>query len=140
MKLIIKTFRYTVRCRKKENDVGSATLGCIGKFVTIDLFSVLPIGLCSLDISLRDSFKSTLSNVASTRDVKVATRRILVSTTVPKIKGPVLRVFYTIVVKCTIVGIFFKGLGEKNVLLVRVTIKDLCVFSIPEKCVSNFAR
>ncbi len=143
--IVITIFSLTVRCRGKQKGIEAAVLGVLGNFFTYSLVNIIPVRLCGFAVSLRGAFTGSVSFLITNRrtvSLKVRTEFILNSAFSPITpnSGNLFSLLILVTFTCYMVGVFFRGVGHNNVLLIRVSIKSLCVFDMPENCSSNFIR
>ena len=130
--VIVAIFECAIEYQAGRGNVKDTALNIIKGFFAVSLFSVLPVELYKLCISLQNTFVSEISLIEGTINGVggLAMEKLSFITTLPNVSVTI-GIFYTFLMGYSIIKVFFANLKRGGILLIQIAVGSLYVFGIP---------
>ena len=115
-------------------------LNYIKGFMAVSLFSVLPINLYSLSVSLQSSFGSALSGITNTESIGMTAQEALTSAVLSAMGDPIVQIFCVIMMGYAVIKVFFGNLKRGGILVIQIAVGSLYMFSVPRGYIDGFTQ
>ena len=152
--LVVCAFEFGIEYSTGRANLKQTALNAIKGFLAASLFSVLPVRLYALAISLQGTFSAgltgygtsigdvgqqiitDLSSVESIADMAEVTLDFGVGV----ITSPIMLLFCIILMAYAVIKVFFANLKRGGILLIQIAVGSLYMFSIPRGYVDGFVQ
>ncbi|WP_317350073.1 conjugal transfer protein TrbL family protein, partial [Pusillibacter faecalis] len=152
--LVVCAFEFGVEYSTGRANLKQTALNAIKGFLAASLFSVLPVRLYALAISLQGTFSAgltgygtsigdvgqqiitDLSSVESIADMTEVTLDFGFGV----ITSPIMLLFCIILMAYAVIKVFFANLKRGGILLIQIAVGSLYMFSIPRGYVDGFVQ
>lgn len=130
--LIVAIFECAIDYQSGRGNIKDTAFNIIKGFLAVNLFSVLPIELYKLSISLQSSFTTGLTSIMGTIDGVggIAMEKLSFITSNP-IVTPILGIFYAFIMGYSVIKVFFANIKRGGILLIQIAVGSLYIFGIP---------
>ena len=130
--VIVAIFECAIEYQAGRGNVKDTALNIIKGFFAVSLFSVLPVELYKLCISLQNTFVSEISLIEGTINGVggLAMEKLSFITTLPNVSVTI-GIFYAFLMGYSIIKVFFANLKRGGILLIQIAVGSLYVFGIP---------
>ena len=151
--LIVAVFECGIEYSSGRGNIREACLNALKGFFAVSLFSVVPVRLYELAVSLQSSFTAELTGYGSSigevanevmqnfEEVESLTE--LAGTTIPGfglITSGLVLLFSIILMAYAVIKIFFANLKRGGILLIQIAVGSLYMFSIPRGYIDPFVQ
>lgn len=150
--LVVAVFECGIECQNGRGSVKDTALNAVKGFMAVSLFSVLPVELYQLCVSLQGSFTAGITGfgedfgtvasniITSLQDAgtweQAATSGVFGGLT--SITSPILMIFILILMGYAIIKVFFANLKRGGILLIQIAVGSLYMFSVPRGYIDGF--
>lgn len=152
--LVVCAFEFGIEYSTGRANLKQTALNAIKGFLAASLFSVLPVRLYALAISLQGTFSAgltgygtsigdvgqqiitDLSSVESIADMTQVTLDLGFGA----ITSPIMLLFCIILMAYAVIKVFFANLKRGGILLIQIAVGSLYMFSIPRGYVDGFVQ
>ena len=152
--LVVCAFEFGIEYSTGRANLKHTALNAIKGFLAASLFSVLPVRLYALAISLQGTFSAgltgygtsigdvgqqiitDLSSVESIADMSEVTLDFGFGV----ITSPIMLLFCIILMAYAVIKVFFANLKRGGILLIQIAVGSLYMFSIPRGYVDGFVQ
>ena len=152
--LVVCAFEFGIEYSTGRANLKQTALNAIKGFLAASLFSVLPVRLYALAISLQGTFSAgltgygtsigdvgqqiitDLSSVESIADMAEVTLDFGFGV----ITSPIMLLFCIILMAYAVIKVFFASLKRGGILLIQIAVGSLYMFSIPRGYVDGFVQ
>lgn len=138
--IVVGAFECAIEYQGGRGSIRDTTLNYIKGFMAVSLFTVLPINLYSLCVSLQSSFGSAVSGIANTQSIGAAAQEVLMSAVIPGFGNPVLQTFCTVMMGYAVIKVFFANLKRGGILVIQIAVGSLYMFSVPRGYIDGFTQ
>lgn len=137
--VIVAVFECAIEYQSGRGNIKDVALNIIKGFFAVSLFSVLPVELYKLSISLQNTFVSEISLIEGTINGVggLAMEKLSFITSIPNISVTI-GIFYAFLMGYSIIKVFFANLKRGGILLIQIAVGSLYVFGIPRGNVDGF--
>lgn len=136
--LVVGVFECAIEYQSGRGSVRDTALNYIKGFMAVGLFSVVPVRLYYLCVSLQGSFASSLTGLS---DVKSAAEQALDSITVMGVgRGPFMMLLITVMMGYSVVKVFFANIKRGGILVIQIAVGSLYMFSVPRGYIDGFIQ
>lgn len=108
--------------------------------MAVSLFSILPVNLYSLSVSLQSSFGSALSGITDAESIGMTAQQVLMSAAMPGVGNPILQIFCAVMMGYAVIKVFFGNLKRGGILLIQIAVGSLYMFSVPRGYIDGFTQ
>ena len=121
-------------------DIKGTAMNLIKGFMAVSLFSILPVNLYSLSVSLQSSFGSALSGITDAESIGMTAQQVLMSAAMPGVGNPILQIFCAVMMGYAVIKVFFGNLKRGGILLIQIAVGSLYMFSVPRGYIDGFTQ
>ena len=142
--LVVAGFECGIEYASGRGDIQQTALSAIKGFLAVNLFSVVPIRLYALSVTLQGTLTAgitgadtTISDVAQEIVTELGTIDSLTGLTAGSYLGfstvtsPIMFLFAIILMAYAVIKVFFANLKRGGILLIQIAVGSLYMFSIP---------
>ena len=108
--------------------------------MAVSLFSILPVNLYSLSVSLQSYFGSALSGNTDAESIGMTAQQVLMSAAMPGVGNPILQIFCAVMMGYAVIKVFFGNLKRGGILLIQIAVGSLYMFSVPRGYIDGFTQ
>ena len=150
--LVVSAFECGIEYQTGRGSVRESALNAIKGFMAVSLFTVVPVELYKLCVSLQGSFTAGITGLGE--DFGTAASRIITSLQdagtweqaaasgvlggLGSITSPVLMIFILILMGYAVIKVFFANLKRGGILLIQIAVGSLYMFSVPRGYIDGF--
>ena len=149
--LVVAGFECGIEYASGRGDIQQTALSAIKGFLAVNLFSVVPVRLYALSVTLQGTLTAgitgadtTISDVAQEIVTELGTIDSLTGLTAGSYLGfstvtsPIMFLFAIILMAYAVIKVFFANLKRGGILLIQIAVGSLYMFSIPRGCGDGF--
>lgn len=151
--VVVSGFEFGIEYSTGRGNLQQTALNAIKGFMAVSLFTVVPVRLYSLSVSLQGTFSVGLTG-AGTSIGTVGEQIIEELTSVESIAdmasapsfglgvltSPIMLIFCIIMMTYAVIKVFFANLKRGGILLIQIAVGSLYMFSIPRGYVDGFVQ
>ena len=151
--LVVSGFEFGIEYSTGRGNLRQTALNAVKGFLSVSLFTVVPVRLYALSVSLQGTFAMGLTG-AGTSIGTVGERIIEELTSVESLAdmagapsfglsvltSPIMLVFCIIMMAYAVIKVFFSNLKRGGILLIQIAVGSLYMFSIPRGYVDGFVQ
>ncbi len=151
--LVVSGFEFGIEYSTGRGNLQQTALNAIKGFMAVSLFTVVPVRLYSLSVSLQGTFSIGLTG-AGTSIGTVGERIIEELMSVESLAdmvgapsfgmsvltSPIMLIFCIIMMAYAVIKVFFANLKRGGILLIQIAVGSLYMFSIPRGYVDGFVQ
>lgn len=150
--LVVSAFECGIEYQTGRGSVKESALNAIKGFMAVSLFTVAPVELYKLCVSLQGSFTAGITGLGE--DFGTVTSGIITSLQdagtweqaassgtfggLTSITSPILMIFILIMMGYAIIKVFFANLKRGGILLIQIAVGSLYMFSVPRGYIDGF--
>ena len=151
--LVVAGFECGIEYASGRGDIQQTALSAIKGFLAVNLFSVVPIRLYALSVTLQGTLTAgitgadtTISDVAQEIVTELGTIDSLTGLTAGSYLGfstvtsPIMFLFAIILMAYAVIKVFFANLKRGGILLIQIAVGSLYMFSIPRGFGDGFVQ
>lgn len=138
--IVVGAFECAIEYQGGRGSVKDTALNYMKGFMAVSLFTVLPINLYSLCVSLQGSFGSAISGITNTEGIGVTAQDTLLSAAIPGIGNPILQIFCAVMMGYAVIKVFFGNLKRGGILVIQIAVGSLYMFSVPRGYIDGFTQ
>lgn len=150
--LVVACFEVGIEYSSGRGNIKEAALNAIKGFLAVSLFTVVPVRLYELSVSLQSQFTAGLTGYGTSSIGEVATgalqdfSAIESLTEVPSLSGfgaitsPIMVLFCIILMAYAVIKVFFANLKRGGILLIQIAVGSLYMFSVPRGYTDGFVQ
>lgn len=147
--LVVAVFECGIEYQSGRGSVKDTALNAVKGFMAVGLFSVVPVRLYQLCVSLQASFTAgitglgtdigTVANniISSLQDMSVE-EAISAFGGLTDITSPILMIFILVMMGYATIKVFFANLKRGGILVIQIAVGSLYMFSIPRGYLDGF--
>jgi len=151
--LVVACFECGIEYSSGRGNIQQTALNAIKGFMAVSLFSIVPVRLYSLSVSLQGLMTTGLAGSGESIG-SVGTRIIeeLMTTDtleasmigsrfgITAITSPIMLIFCIILMAYAVIKVFFANLKRGGILLIQIAVGSLYMFSIPRGYIDGFTQ
>lgn len=149
--LVVSGFECGIEYISGRGNIRQAALNAIKGFLAVNLFTVVPIRLYTLSVSLQGTMTAGISGVGGgIGDLGSAILEELESTSLPELAtaglwggvgtNTMMVIFCIILMAYAVIKVFFANLKRGGILLIQIAVGSLYMFSIPRRFTDGFVQ
>lgn len=148
--LVVCVFECGIQYASGRGDIKGTALNIVKGFMAVSLFSVVPVRLYALAVSLQGTLTAGIAGVgdigALGTDLVDAftTSEGLVegigNMSVGNITNPIMLIFCVIAMAYAVIKVFFANLKRGGILLIQIAVGSLYMFSVPRGYIDGFTQ
>jgi len=151
--LVVACFECAIEYQTGRGSIKDTALNAIKGFMAAGLFSVVPVELYKLSVSLQGSFTSEITGLGKplgevagdmiqslldTGSLQDALISNVVFGGIKDITSPIMMLFLLILMGYAIIKVFFANLKRGGILLIQIAVGSLYLFSVPRGYIDGF--
>ena len=129
--LVVGAFECAIEYQGGRGSIKDTALNYVKGFMAVSLFSILPVNLYSLSVSLQSSFGSALSGITDAESIGM---------TAQQVGNPILQIFCAVMMGYAVIKVFFGNLKRGGILLIQIAVGSLYMFSVPRGYIDGFTQ
>ena len=151
--LVVSGFEFGIEYSTGRGNLQQTALNAIKGFMAVSLFTVVPVRLYALSVSLQGTFAIGLTG-AGTSIGTVGERIIEELTSVESLAdmagapsfglsvltSPIMLIFCIIMMAYAVIKVFFANLKRGGILLIQIAVGSLYMFSVPRGYTDGFVQ
>jgi hypothetical protein len=147
--LVVSAFECGIEYQNGRGSIKDAAINAIKGFMAVSLFSVVPVELYKLSISLQSSLTAGLTGFGSSIDTMAS--NIISELSVAgslesagsvfgfgSVTSPIMMLFIVILMGYAVIKVFFANLKRGGILLIQIAVGSLYMFSLPRGYLDGF--
>lgn len=138
--LVVGAFECAIEYQGGRGSIKDTALNYIKGFIAVSLFTVLPINLYSLCVSLQGSFGNAVSGLMDAKSIGRIATEALASSFIPGVGNPIMDIFCVVMMGYAVIKVFFANLKRGGILVVQIAVGSLYMFSVPRGYVDGFTQ
>lgn len=148
--LVVCVFECGIQYASGRGDIKGTALNIIKGFMAVSLFSVVPVRLYALAVSLQGTLTAGIAGVGDIGSLGTdlidafTTSEGLVegigSMSVGNITNPIMLIFCVVAMAYAVVKVFFANLKRGGILLIQIAVGSLYMFSVPRGYIDGFTQ
>lgn len=151
--VVVSGFEFGIEYSAGRGNLQQTALNVIKGFMAVSLFTVVPVRLYTLSVSLQGMFSVGLtgagSSVGTVGEQIVAELMSVDSLTdmagapsfgISALTSPIMLLFCIIMMAYAVIKVFFANLKRGGILLIQIAVGSLYMFSIPRGYVDGFVQ
>ena len=151
--LVVSGFEFGIEYSTGRGNLRQTALNAVKGFLSVSLFTVVPVRLYALSVSLQGTFAMGLTG-AGTSIGTVGERIIEELTSVESLAdmagapsfglsvltSPIMLIFCIIMMAYAVIKVFFANLKRGGILLIQIAVGSLYMFSVPRGYIDGFVQ
>lgn len=139
--LVVGAFECAIEYQGGRGSIKDTALNYIKGFMAVSLFTVVPVNLYSLCVSLQSSFGSAISGLTGgAESIGSMAQNAIISGSMPGLGNPILQIFCLIMMGYAVIKVFFANLKRGGILLIQIAVGSLYMFSVPRGYSDGFIQ
>ena len=106
--LVVGAFECAIEYQGGRGSIKDTALNYVKGFMAVSLFSILPVNLYSLSVSLQSSFGSALSGITDAESIGMTAQQVLMSAAMPGVGNPILQIFCAVMMGYAVIKVLFR--------------------------------
>jgi hypothetical protein len=136
--LVVALFECAIEAQSGRASIKDTALNAIKGFMAVNLFTIVPVELYKLSVTLQGSFTSGISNLMGASG-GISTMAIGALTNLGGLGlNPILGIFCVILMGYAVIKVFFANLKRGGILLIQIAVGSLYMFSVPRGYIDGF--
>lgn len=128
--IVVALFEFAIEAQNGRGDPKALALNIIKGFFAVNLFSVVPVQLYGLSVSLQSSMSADMTGLISPEGSGT-----LLNACLDALKnlmfGPLLGILIGIMMGYAVIKVFFSSIKRGGILLIQISVGALYMFSVP---------
>ena len=150
--LVVSVFECGIEYSSGRGNIKETALNAIKGFLAVSLFTIVPVRLYELSVSLQSSFTAGLTGYGSGSIGEVATEALQNFNAIESlteasslsgfgaITSPIMILFCIILMAYAVIKVFFANLKRGGILLIQIAVGSLYMFSVPRGYTDGFVQ
>ena len=138
--LVVGAFECTIEYQGGRGSIKDTAMNYIKGFMAVSLFTVVPVNLYSLCVSLQGTFGSAITGITNAESIGLTAQQVLMSASFPGIGNPILMTFCAVMMGYAVIKVFFANLKRGGILLIQIAVGSLYMFSVPRGYIDGFIQ
>ena len=138
--IVVGAFECAIEYQGGRGSVKDTALNYVKGFMAVSLFTVLPVSLYSLCVSLQSTFGSAISGLVNPESIGEMAQGALMSASIPGIGNPILQIFCAVMMGYAVIKVFFANLKRGGILVIQIAVGSLYMFSVPRGYIDGFTQ
>ena len=149
--LVVAVFEVGIECQTGRANVKDAALNAIKGFMAVGCFTLVPVELYKLSVTLQASLTAGITGYGEGFDVLPTDHRLQevdigsvassgVFGGIGSITSPIMVIFIIIMMGYAIIKCFFSNLKRGGILLIQIAVGSLYMFSVPRGYMDGFVQ
>lgn len=148
--LVVCVFECGIQYASGRGDIKGTALNIIKGFMAVSLFSVVPVRLYALAVSLQGTLTAGITGLGDIGSLGTdiidtfTTSEGLVESIgdmgVGNITNPIMLIFCVVAMAYAVIKVFFANLKRGGILLIQIAVGSLYMFSVPRGYIDGFVQ
>ena len=148
--LLVCVFECGIQYASGRSDIKGTALNVIKGFMAVNLFSVVPVRLYALAVSLQGTLTTGIAGASGIGALgtdlmgSFTTSEGLVegigNMNVGNITNPIMLIFCVVAMGYAVIKVFFANLKRGGILLIQIAVGSLYMFSVPRGYIDGFVQ
>lgn len=148
--IVVCFFECAIEYSNGRGSVQQTALNILKGFMAVSLFTVLPVRLYALSVSLQGTLTMGIAGAGDigTLGTKLVTQFITsegimedaATMAIGGVTNPIMLIFCVIAMAYAVVKVFFASLKRGGILLIQIAVGSLYMFSIPRGYIDGFTQ
>ena len=138
--LVVGAFECAIEYQGGRGSIRDTAMNYIKGFMAVSLFTVVPVNLYSLCVSLQGTFGSAITGISNTESIGQTAQQILMDLSARGTGNPILMLFFVIMMGYAVIKVFFANLKRGGILLIQIAVGSLYMFSVPRGYIDGFIQ
>ncbi len=148
--LVVCAFECAIEYGNGRGNIKQTALNIIKGFMAVSLFSVVPVRLYALAVSLQGTLTAGIaglgdigalgSDLLSDFTVSDGITAGISSMNVGSVTNPIMLIFCVIAMAYAVIKVFFANLKRGGILLIQIAVGSLYMFSVPRGYIDGFVQ
>jgi hypothetical protein len=135
--LVVSAFECCIEYQSGRGSIKDTALNAIKGFMAVSLFTIVPVELYKLAITLQGVFTSGITGLAAADSISTMAAAALASLGDVLI-SPIMGIFCLILMGYAVIKVFFANLKRGGILLIQIAVGSLYMFSVPRGYIDGF--
>jgi len=139
--LVVALFEFGIERQSGRGNVKDLALNAIKGFMAVSLFSIIPVELYKLAVTLQGSLTAGLTNLGN---VDALADNVMNAIGTFQIRFPAYNgltmLFVVIMIAYAVIKVFFGNLKRGGILLIQIAVGSLYMFSVPRGYIDGFLQ
>lgn len=135
--LVVSAFECGIEYQSGRGSIKDTALNAIKGFMAVSLFTIVPVELYKLAITLQGAFTSGITGLAAADSISTMAAAALASIGDVLI-SPIMGIFCLILMGYAVIKVFFANLKRGGILLIQIAVGSLYMFSVPRGYIDGF--
>lgn len=135
--IIVALFEFAIESQSGRGDAKGLALNIIKGFMAVNLFSVIPLRLYGLAVSMQTGMSSDMTGLIYSEKSGSFAQQAL-DTAVSFTFGPLMAIFIVIMMGYAVIKVFFSSLKRGGILLIQTAVGAMYMFSVPRGMSDGF--
>ena len=138
--LVVGAFECAIEYQGGRGSIKDTALNYVKGFMAVSLFSILPINLYSLCVSLQGSFGNAVSGLTQAKSIGTIATDALANSYMPGVGNPIMAIFCAVMMGYAVIKVFFANLKRGGILVIQIAVGSLYMFSVPRGYIDGFTQ
>lgn len=138
--LVVGAFECAIEYQGGRGSIRDTALNYIKGFMAVNLFTVVPVNLYALCISLQGNFGSAIAGITNSTSIGLTAKQALMTAAFPGVGNPILELFCVLMMGYAVIKVFFANLKRGGILLIQIAVGSLYMFSVPRGYIDGFVQ
>ncbi|NSW89929.1 MAG: hypothetical protein HPY74_04445 [Firmicutes bacterium] len=136
--LVVSAFECGIEYQSGRGSIKDTALNAIKGFMAVSLFTIVPVELYKLAITLQGAFTSGITGLAAA-DSSISTMAAAALASIGDVLvSPIMGIFCLILMGYAVIKVFFANLKRGGILLIQIAVGSLYMFSVPRGYIDGF--
>ena len=136
--LVVSAFECGIEYQSGRGSIKDTALNAIKGFMAVSLFTIVPVELYKLAITLQGAFTSGITGLAAA-DSSISTMAAAALASIGDVLvSPIMGIFCLILMGYAVIKVFFANLKRGGILLIQIAVGSLYMFSDPRGYIDGF--
>ncbi|HPO77454.1 MAG TPA: DUF6045 family protein [Thermoclostridium caenicola] len=136
--LVVSAFECGIEYQSGRGSIKDTALNAIKGFMAVSLFTIVPVELYKLAITLQGAFTSDITGLAAA-DSSISTMAAAALASIGDVLvSPIMGIFCLILMGYAVIKVFFANLKRGGILLIQIAVGSLYMFSVPRGYIDGF--
>lgn len=136
--LVVSAFECGIEYQSGRGSIKDTALNAIKGFMAVSLFTIVPVELYKLAITLQGTFTSGITGLTAA-DSGIGTMAATALASIGDVLvSPIMGIFSVILMGYAVIKVFFANLKRGGILLIQIAVGSLYMFSVPRGYIDGF--
>jgi len=136
--LVVSAFECGIEYQSGRGSIKDTALNAIKGFMAVSLFTIVPVELYKLAITLQGAFTSGITGLAAADSSISIMAAAALASIGDVLVSPIMGIFCLILMGYAVIKVFFANLKRGGILLIQIAVGSLYMFSAPRGYIDGF--